>query len=189
MGAGTKYDKELNKDKYSVKTPAFYDANVDEWLMGAANAIQTEGGLFIFQKGTDAGRAKVDAEVSVAIPAGANVVGKVGIDQTTPGTTNKVVAGIDQTTPGTTNKVVAGIDQTTPGTTNKVVAGIDQTTPGTTNKVVAELSGSIAEYGWIKGKAQPAPIEDIAIGIEFDTVTKAKTSYVWDSDTSTWEVC
>ena len=51
------------------------------------------------------------------------------------------------------------------------------------------LSGSIAEYGWIKGKAQPAPIEDIAIGIEFDTVTKAKTSYVWDSDTSTWEVC
>ncbi len=53
----------------------------------------------------------------------------------------------------------------------------------------AELNGSIAEYGWIKGKAQPAPIEDIAIGIEFDTVTKAKTSYVWDSDTSTWEVC
>lgn len=36
----------LNKDKNSVKTPAFYDANVDEWLMASANVVKTEGFTF-----------------------------------------------------------------------------------------------------------------------------------------------
>jgi hypothetical protein len=40
-----------------------------------------------------------------ALAAGAAIIGNVRVDQTTPGTTNKVIAGIDQTTPGTTNKV------------------------------------------------------------------------------------
>lgn len=35
--------------------------------------------------------------VSAALPAGTNVIGKVGIDQTTPGTTNKVSIGSDGT--------------------------------------------------------------------------------------------
>jgi hypothetical protein len=54
------------------------------------------------------------------LAAGAAVVGKVGIDQTTPGTTNGVVV----TTPlpaGTNLLGKTGIDQTTPGTTNGVV--------------------------------------------------------------------
>jgi len=45
-------------------------------------------------------RLKVDA----ALDAGSITIGKVSIDQTTPGTTNAVA--IDQTTPGTTNAVV-----------------------------------------------------------------------------------
>jgi hypothetical protein len=32
-----------------------------------------------------------------ALPAGSNIIGKVGIDQTTPGTTNKVSIGTDGT--------------------------------------------------------------------------------------------
>lgn len=36
--------------------------------------------------------------INAAIPAGANLIGKVGIDQTTDGNTNKVVAKISQTT-------------------------------------------------------------------------------------------
>ena len=77
------------------------------------------------------------------------------IDQTTPGTTNKVSIGTDGTV--TINSLPSGsalvgkvgIDQTTDGTTNKVYVGnsivagsaligkvgLDQTTPGTTNKV------------------------------------------------------
>lgn len=82
--------------------------------------------------------------VNAALPAGTAVVGKVGIDQTTPGTTNGVQVnaalpaganivgkfGIDQTTPGTTNAV-----QLTAGSAVVGKVSIDQTTPGTTNGV------------------------------------------------------
>jgi hypothetical protein len=85
---------------------------------------------------------------SVALNAGTAVVGKLGIDQTTPGVTNGVQI---VTSLPSGNAVVGklGIDQTTPGTTNGVQVvsalpagaavvgkfGIDQTTPGTTNGV------------------------------------------------------
>lgn len=65
MAAGTIYPKDLNSNSTSfVKTPALYDENLDEWIMAAANIVQTESGLFIYQKGTDDGRAKVDAQFS-----------------------------------------------------------------------------------------------------------------------------
>lgn len=54
----------LNKDKNSVRTPAFWDANLNEWAMASANVVKTEGGLFVFQRGTDDGRAKVDAQLT-----------------------------------------------------------------------------------------------------------------------------
>ena len=64
MAAGQKYNKSLNYDERKVKTPAFYDPNLDEWLMASANVVKTEGGVFVFQKGTDDGKAKVVAELS-----------------------------------------------------------------------------------------------------------------------------
>lgn len=64
MAAGQKYNKTLNYDEHNVKTPAFYDPNLDEWLMASANVVKTESGLFVFQKGTDDGKAKVLAELS-----------------------------------------------------------------------------------------------------------------------------
>lgn len=75
-----------------------------------------------------------------SIPAGTALIGKVGIDQTTDGTTNAV-----HLVAGTAIAGKVGIDQTTDGTTNAVhlvagtavagKVGIDQTTPGTTNAV------------------------------------------------------
>lgn len=54
-----------------------------------------------------------------AIPAGTAIIGKVGIDQTTPGTTNGVQ--VNAALPAGTNLMgKVGIDQTTPGTTNAV---------------------------------------------------------------------
>ena len=95
---------------------------------------------------------------TVGLVAGAALIGKVGIDQTTPGTTNAVQVvgalpagaallgktGIDQTTPGTTNgvQVVAALP------TGANVIGklsIDQTTPGTTNAV--QLTAGAAVIG------------------------------------------
>jgi len=59
------------------------------------------------------------ASAGGAIPAGSNIIGRVGIDQTTPGTTNGVQ--VNAALPAGTNLVGKfGIDQTTPGTTNLV---------------------------------------------------------------------
>jgi len=121
----------------------------------------------------------LNVDVTQPLPAGTNVIGhvindassaiigKVGIDQTTPGTTNGVQVNAALPAGGNTIGnvgVVAGsaiigkvgIDQTTPGTTNGVqvnaalpagsnVIGkvsIDQTTPGTTNLVAAGQNGT-----------------------------------------------
>lgn len=127
------------------------------------------------------GAAKVDGSgvtqpVSIAtapaLVASTAVIGKVGIDQTTPGTTNLVSigtngtvaigtalpagtallgkVGIDQTTPGTTNLVSIGTNGTVainaalPAGTNLLgKTGIDQTTPGTTNKVSIGSDGTV----------------------------------------------
>lgn len=62
---------------------------------------------------------------TVGLVAGTAIVGKVGIDQTTPGTTNGV-----QLTAGTAIAGKVGIDQTTPGTTNRVaIADTNNTLP------------------------------------------------------------
>ena len=100
---------------------------------------------------------------SVALNAGSALVGKFGIDQTTPGTTNAIQVigslpagsallgktGIDQTTPGTTNgvQVVAAL----PAGTNVLgKTGIDQTTPGVTNGV--QVNAALPVGGNVVGK-------------------------------------
>lgn len=62
------------------------------------------------------------------LQAGAALIGKVGIDQTTPGTTNGVQ--VNAALPAGTNLIgKVGVDQTTPGTTNAVsVAQVGATT-------------------------------------------------------------
>lgn len=63
--------------------------------------------------------ASILAAVQASIPAGTALIGKVGIDQTTPGTTNGVQ--VNAAIPAGTNLMgKVGIDQTTPGTTNGV---------------------------------------------------------------------
>lgn len=56
-------------------------------------------------------------EVKTALPAGTNLLGKVGIDQATANANEVVVKSI---TAGTNIIGKVGIDQTTPGTTNAV---------------------------------------------------------------------
>lgn len=54
MGAGTKYDKTLNMDSQSVKTPAVLDTTLDEWMMLIRNYVYT-GTLWVPQKGEATG--------------------------------------------------------------------------------------------------------------------------------------
>lgn len=69
-------------------------------------------------------------KTQIVLAAGTAIIGKVGIDQTTPGTTNgvQVVAALPA---GTALIGKVGIDQTTPGTTNKVQAGATVTVSST----------------------------------------------------------
>lgn len=114
----------------------------------------------------------VDVITLPALVAGSAIIGKVGIDQTTPGTTNKVSIGTDGTVaintaiPSGTNNIgdvdVLSLPALPAGTNNigdvdvltlpALVAGtaligkvgIDQTTPGTTNKVSIGTDGTVA---------------------------------------------
>lgn len=69
MAAGQQYNKHLNYDQGNVKGAAIYDANLDEWVMLSAQVVKTEGGVLIYQRGTDDGRAKVDAQLTGSILA------------------------------------------------------------------------------------------------------------------------
>jgi len=89
-------------------------------------SLDTAGNLRDVEKNS----ASILSAVQGAIPAGTNLIGKVGIDQTTPGTTNGVQ--VNAALPAGTNVIgKTSIDQTTPGTTNAVQA-IAGTTGGTT---------------------------------------------------------
>jgi hypothetical protein len=85
--------------------------------------------LLLLVAGSIMGQQQISGGGAVVLSSGANVVGKVGIDQTTPGTTNAVALaaganivgkfGLDQTTPGTTNAIsLAQIGTTATATGN-----------------------------------------------------------------------
>lgn len=81
-------------------------------------AIGAKNGANMVNLAAD-GSGNLDVNLQTAIPAGTNLMGKVGIDQTTPGTTNGVQ--VNAALPAGTNLIgKAGIDQTTVGTTNGV---------------------------------------------------------------------
>lgn len=74
--------------------------------------------------GTTLATIDADIKANIVLKAGSAIIGKVGIDQTTPGTTNGVQ--VNAALPaGSAIIGKTGIDQTTPGTTNKVTVGSD----------------------------------------------------------------
>ncbi len=79
--------------------------------------------------------------ITNALPSGTNILGRVGIDQTTPGTTNGVQ--VNAALPaGTAIIGKFGIDQTTPGTTNGVV--VNTAAPVTTTTAAFQAEGAVA---------------------------------------------
>lgn len=106
---------------------------------------------------TSGGAAKVDGSATTqpvsiatapALVASSAIIGKVGIDQTTPGTTNLVSIGTNGTVtinaiPTGTNVIgKVGIDQTTPGTTNLVALAANQSVNVAQVNGVTVLMGS-----------------------------------------------
>lgn len=109
--------------------------------------------------------------IGAALPAGTNLIGKVGIDQTTPGTTNGVQ--VNAALPAGTNIIgKVGIDQTTNGTTNKVYA-VDGGAGWTTVFGVsgarftsADQSGGVASVSDAPTSGQKLVITDIKISVD-----------------------
>lgn len=84
--------------------------------------------------------ANLQMTVGAALPAGSAIIGKVGIDQTTPGTTNGVQ--VNAAIPAGTNVIgKVSIDQTTPGTTNLVALAANQSVN------VAQMNGVATSMG------------------------------------------
>lgn len=78
--------------------------------------------------------------INAAIPAGTAIIGKVGIDQTTPGTTNGVQ--VNAALPAGSNIIGnIRIDQTTPGTTNGVQVNAALPAGANTIGAVTQASG------------------------------------------------
>ena len=120
-------------------------ANTTPWLVtGAGQTFPVTG---IFWQATQ----PVSLATAPALVAGSAIIGKVGIDQTTPGTTNAVsstnlpstVSTGSGATGASSPRVTVAVDSATvagsaslPAGTNLIgKMGIDQTTPGTTNAV------------------------------------------------------
>lgn len=153
------------------------------------------------QATANASLATIATNTGAATPAGTNIIGKVGIDQTTPGTTNgvQVVAAlpvganvigkvsIDQTVPGTTNLValaanqsvnVAQINAATPMMGNGVTGtGSQRVTIASDNtafSVNATLSAGSAVIGHVINDAGSAIIGKVGI----DQTTPGTTNLV-----------
>jgi hypothetical protein len=111
------------------------------------------------------------ATITGALPAGTALIGKVGIDQTTPGTTNKVAAVL---VAGTALVGSVGIDQTTDGTTNKVAA-----TQATASNLNAQVVGDIAAAASDSGN--PVKMGGLVSTTSPAALTTGKRQNFWSS--------
>lgn len=105
---------------------------IANWGHGATGAAVPTGATYVGMNvagnltgltGTANGL-KVDVQALVALPAGANIIGKVGFDNSTPGTTNAVsLTHLAGTAVATSNGVVsAGVQRTAIASDNSAVA-------------------------------------------------------------------
>lgn len=129
---------------YSAISIAPVSTNVND---GSGNALTSTGNAL---------DVNVKTSTALTLGAGSAIVGKFGIDQTTPGTTNLVQVGgslpagsnllgklgIDQTTPGTTNAVsLAHVGSTAVATGNGVAgAGVQRVTIASDNSAISVTS-------------------------------------------------
>ena len=109
-----------------------------------------------------------DLLTGIVLAAGSAIIGKVGIDQTTPGTTNRVDVGtLPALAAGAAVVGKVGIDQTTPGTTNRVDIG---TIAAGENHVGAVGGHSVTVTGTV---TRPADTTQYAAGDVISNSTSA----------------
>jgi len=118
---------------------------------------------------------EAQVDIVAEIPAGTQLIGKVGIDQTTPGTTNRVDVGA--AIPSGTNLMgKVGIDQTTLGTTNGVVRVKGGLSNSGVKAADAQIKGSAGAVYWLTVS------DTAALAIEINDSTDNGGTDVWALD-------
>lgn len=111
------------------------ETNINTVLGAVADAIVAAGATgTVSAKLRRATQGLEDLKTLIILAAGANIIGKVGIDQTTPGTTNGVQ--VNAALPAGNNNI-GDVDIASIAAGSNIIGNvrIDQTTPGTTNGV------------------------------------------------------
>lgn len=155
----------LNKTGTSASSqrPADAYTNETDLIQQQSFVMGYNGTTWDRLRSTTANGLAVDVTRLSALVAGAAIIGKVGIDQTTPGTTNLVALAANQSVNvAQINGVTTLMGNGTTGTGSQRVTiasdntpfpiKIDQTTPGTTNAVsLAQIGGTTIVNGGLAG--------------------------------------
>ena len=112
LGTGSKTLTDLATVLASAAT-----ATKQDTLAGKIDTLDTVIDAILLQLGTTGIKKIIDA-----LPAGTNLLGKVGIDQTTPGTTNKVVAELSGSITSVASAPTTGT-KTVTATASEIFAG------------------------------------------------------------------
>lgn len=129
----------------------------------------------------------LNGNVSAAIPAGTNIIGKVGIDQTTPGTTNGVQTLSGSTTVVTGNSAVIGptADGSAASTPPVLIAG---TTDGTATGLVSIPKVSAGGLVSTDGSAVTQPVSAASLPLPSGAATAAKQPALGTAGTASADV-
>lgn len=103
---------ELHTDKNGKPLPQYYDPVSQSMVLATKEIIVAS----ITAGDTNIG----NVDIASALPVGTNLIGKVGVDQTTDGTTNRVVAKISQTAGENLVQLSGSIRAEDPATGNPV---------------------------------------------------------------------
>lgn len=141
------------------------NGTTDAWLYGFNGAtwdqIQVDGSKFL------------KTTVAAALPAGTALIGKVGIDQTTPGTTNAIsIAGVNSSTAlGGAGAVGAGAQRVAVGQDATTLAGM---APGTT--AAGTAPANMVEIGCQYNATAPAATDTQALSVQCDAAGRMRVN-------------
>ncbi len=136
---------------YTYGRPPRRDLSFPRWL-GIAFVLTVAGLVFSYPlrpQQQQSGGAGSSVSINAALPTGTNVIGKVGIDQTTPGTTNLVSIGSTGTVGLLAGSAVVGhvINDASSAVIGHVIADSGSTTAVTT---LPALVGGTANVGYTR---------------------------------------
>lgn len=179
---------------YATQGVTIFDSNLQQVFVTSntrdGSGTEITSTLDGASQGLDTHISNTSIPVTIAtapvLVAGSAIIGKVGIDQTTPGTTNKVNIGTDGTVAIGAGSAVIGHVINDAGSAIMGKVGIDQTTPGTTN-LVAIGSNNTVDLNKIAGNTTATGNGVVGTGVQRVSIASDNTPFhvIHDSGSTT----